>query len=272
MPVKKDETGRRWVEMEVLLHGTPEQIWQAVATGPGYATWFATTEIEEKAGGKLRFILGPEMASTGEVTVWEPPTRFGYVEREWNGDAPAIATEITIESRAGGTCVMRMVHSMFTGGDDWDDQMESFETGWPGFFAVLRLYLQHFAGKPGAPAQAVSFTEGRDVDMWSRLLNGLGLAGANVGDNVTLPAHPEALKGVVEHVFQDARQRYMILRIEAPLPAIALLGIYGRDAFQNVSATLFHYGDDAAARAQRSQTAWQSWLSTTFPGEARLVC
>lgn len=46
MPVKKDGTGKRWVEMELLVPGTPEQVWQAMATGPGNAAWFVKGEID----------------------------------------------------------------------------------------------------------------------------------------------------------------------------------------------------------------------------------
>ena len=35
MPVRKDDSGRRWVEMEFLVPGTPAQVWHAIATGPG---------------------------------------------------------------------------------------------------------------------------------------------------------------------------------------------------------------------------------------------
>ena len=35
MTVKKDALGRHWVEMEWLAPGTPEQVWNALATGPG---------------------------------------------------------------------------------------------------------------------------------------------------------------------------------------------------------------------------------------------
>ncbi|WP_287073272.1 hypothetical protein [Mesorhizobium sp.] len=35
MPIKKDETGKRWVEMEFITPCTPEQVWRAIATGPG---------------------------------------------------------------------------------------------------------------------------------------------------------------------------------------------------------------------------------------------
>lgn len=76
MPVKKDDTGKRWVEMELIAPGTPEQVWQAIATGPGYTVWFTPTTIEERIGGAIRFDMDPNGESKGEVTVWEPPLRF----------------------------------------------------------------------------------------------------------------------------------------------------------------------------------------------------
>lgn len=272
MPIKKDGSGKRWVEMETVLSGTPEQVWEAMATGAGYATWFTKTDIEEKVGGKLRFEFGPEMSSSGEVTIWEPPTRFGYVEREWNGDAPPVATEVVIKARAGGKCVVRMVHSLFASSDDWDDQMEGFENGWPGFFAVLRVYMQYHAGKAGASARAMSFTQAESLDVWARLLSGLGLAGANVGDRRQMPSPPQALSGLVEEVKQDVRQRHVLLRLDGPVSGTALIGTFGSGEGQNVAAMLFFYGDDAEAHAAASQDAWQSWISEAFPGEVKLVC
>ena len=35
MPVKKDASGRRWIAVEAEVPGTPEQVWNAIATGPG---------------------------------------------------------------------------------------------------------------------------------------------------------------------------------------------------------------------------------------------
>ena len=55
MPVKKDETGRRYVEAEVEVPGTPEEVWQAIATGPGVTSWFVPTRVEERVGGGASF-------------------------------------------------------------------------------------------------------------------------------------------------------------------------------------------------------------------------
>jgi len=51
MSVKKDESGRRSVQAEVEVPGTPEEVWQAIATGPGISSWFVPSEVEERAGG-----------------------------------------------------------------------------------------------------------------------------------------------------------------------------------------------------------------------------
>ncbi|CAH2400009.1 hypothetical protein [Mesorhizobium ventifaucium] len=51
MPIKKGETGKRWVEMEFITPGTPEQVWRAIATGPGNTAWFTKTTIDAPAPG-----------------------------------------------------------------------------------------------------------------------------------------------------------------------------------------------------------------------------
>jgi uncharacterized protein YndB with AHSA1/START domain len=80
MPIKKDGTGKRWVEMELLVPGTPEQVWQAMATGPGNAAWFTKGEIEPRIGGVFRLDFGQGAVSSGEMMMWEPPRQFSYVE------------------------------------------------------------------------------------------------------------------------------------------------------------------------------------------------
>jgi uncharacterized protein YndB with AHSA1/START domain len=264
MPLKKDDNAKRWVEMELLVPGTPEQVWQAMATGPGNTAWFTTTRIDERVGGTIYFDLGPNGSSTGEVTIWEPPLRFGYVEREWAEGAPPVATEITVTSRSGERCVVRMVHSLFASTDDWDDQLEGFENGWPAFFEVLRIYLSHFAGQPAASCSVMASTEASHPATWQRLTEALGLAAANVGDDGTVTQQPEELAGTVERVQQEDRQRYIILRLNSPAPGIALIGTYVAGDATNASMALYFYGDDAQAQAAASEPKWRDWLAETF--------
>ncbi len=33
------------------------------------------------------------------------------------------------------------VYRLFANRDDWDNQLEGTESGWPGFFRILRIYL-----------------------------------------------------------------------------------------------------------------------------------
>ena len=52
MSVQRDASGRRMVQAEVEVPGTPEEVWRAIATGPGISSWFVPTEIEERVGGR----------------------------------------------------------------------------------------------------------------------------------------------------------------------------------------------------------------------------
>src|SRR5690606_15672247 len=95
----------------------------------------------------------------------------------------------------------------------------------------------------------------------------------SVGERRTAPSSgPELWSGLVEHVYQDAQQRYVLLRLDAPSPGVALVGIsdaanLGGDGGVNVSVCRYFYGDDVTAQAAESETSWRTWLATTFGGQ-----
>ena len=45
-----NEPGPRRLELEMEVPGTPDQIWAAIATGPGIASWFMPMEIDGREG------------------------------------------------------------------------------------------------------------------------------------------------------------------------------------------------------------------------------
>jgi uncharacterized protein YndB with AHSA1/START domain len=153
MSVKKDPSGKRSVQVEVEVPGTPEQVWEAIATGPGISAWFTPTEVDGRLGGTITTNFGPGMDSSSTITAWEPPHRMA----DDGGLGPNPATEWTVEARSGGTCIVRVVHSLFASTDEWDNQLEGVESGWPSFFIILRLYLSKFRGQPSSAFRASGF-------------------------------------------------------------------------------------------------------------------
>ena len=59
------------------MPGTPEQVWAAIATGPGISAWLHHTEVEEReGGGRYAFHMGAGLNESGVVSGWDPPRRF----------------------------------------------------------------------------------------------------------------------------------------------------------------------------------------------------
>ena len=72
MSVKKEASGRRSVQVEVEVPGTPEEVWEAIATGRGVSSWFVPAEIvESKDGAPARVVchMGPGMVRQKRWTV-----------------------------------------------------------------------------------------------------------------------------------------------------------------------------------------------------------
>ena len=49
---ERDE-GRRSISLEVEVPGTPQEVWEAIATGPGISAWFVPSEVDEREGGDV---------------------------------------------------------------------------------------------------------------------------------------------------------------------------------------------------------------------------
>ena len=269
MSVKKEAGGRRSVQVEVEVPGTPEEVWQAIATGPGVSSWFVPTEFEERSGKPVAVSanFGPGMLSRSNVTAWDPPRRFAAQGEGWGG-SPPIATEWSVEARASGVCVVRVVHSLFASNDDWDNQLEGTESGWPGFFRTLRIYLTHFRGQHSAIMQFVAPVALTEGEAWDTLMKALSLDGVSAGQRWSAPSSAPALSGVVEYV---SRSPYdVLLRLDTPGPGVAALGAFNAPGGQSMIAmSVYNYGDDAAATVARETPRWQGWIEDHFPSPAK---
>src|SRR6266478_5636479 len=265
MSVKKEANGRRSVQIEIEVPGTPEEVWQAIATGPGISSWMVPAEFEEQ-GGKpvaVKMNFGPGMEIRAVLTAWDPPRMFAGESPGWTPEMPSIATQWSVEACAGGVCVVRVVHSLFASTDDWDNQLEGTESGWPGFFRILRIYLTHFRGQRSAMMQWMAPAAGTEAEAWETLTAALGLEGVSAGQRWTAPAGVPALSGVVEHVTQ--RPCNALLRLEKPGPGTAALGAVNFGGQSMVTLNFYLYGDQAAGTIVRETPLWQAWIQQRFP-------
>jgi uncharacterized protein YndB with AHSA1/START domain len=271
MSVKKDASGRRSVQAEVEVPGTPEEVWQAIATGAGISSWFVPSEVEEREGGTAVSHFGPgtSMDSVATITAWDPPHRFVAESQDLGPNAPSVATEWIVEARSGGTCVVRVVHSLFASTDDWDNQLEGWESGWPDFFRILRMYLTHFRGQRGSAMQLGSAAPEPKSEAWAAMTGSLGLAGATMGQRVSTSAGVPPLSGLVERVGQDPFPEELLLRLDEPTSGIAHLFAMEMGGQVYLSIRLYLYGDQASAAVARDEPSWQAWMNKSFPSDGK---
>jgi uncharacterized protein YndB with AHSA1/START domain len=246
------------LEFSVEVPGTPEQVWQAIATARGMNAWFLPTELEERQGGSLHLSMGPEMGSDGRVTRWDPPHRLEYQE-DWAalmGQDPdalsPLTSEFLVEAQSGGTCVVHVTSSGFGTGADWESEFwDDMGTSWKPFFDNLRLYLTHFPGQEATQLEVTASLPGTADALWSAMHEKLGLGDAGAAVDA------RGITGTVERI----AERQTLVRLTAPVPG--MLSIFAHDAGDDRSIAgvrAYLFSPDATAYVREQTPAWQAWL------------
>lgn len=234
------------IRNEITVEATPDEVWEAIATGPGVDSWLMGHWEIDSADKTVTFTMFGEVSS-GTITAWEPGHRFAWQE-DTNPDGTFTAREWLIEGLDSGGTVLRGVHSGLLG-DNWEAEYNGLSFGDHAFTAQLAVYLTHFAPliATGSLFMPGPITE----DPWAALAAAVGVS-ADAADGqparLSVPGI-EPVDGTVEFVVSP---RALGLRSD---DAMYLL-IHGYDGM--VAATA-HYFDD---RDRSTETeAWQHWLS-----------
>lgn len=251
-----DDEGRYRAVVEVEVPGTPEQIWETIATGPGIEAWFVRADVEPRLGGKIVTHHGSYGVSEGVITAWEPPRRVAYDEPDWQGPdtpVPTWNTEIVVEAVSGDTCVVRLTSGFLAGGDDWHDDVDGTFDGWTGALRNLRLYLTHFAGLPTTTLmvhhELPAGVEPPDA------IGALGWRAAKLGSEVTTTPPAPPARGVVE--FADDQS--LTVRTFEPVPGLLELATFRYGGATGIVVGAHLYGDGGAAVRDRHEEAWRNW-------------
>ncbi len=255
----------RTIDLSIEVPGTPEEVWRAIATGPGISSWYVPHEVEERAGGVARawFGPGPEMQVDGRVAAWEPPHRVVFDDGQ---DTGGLAFEWLVEARDGGLCTVRLVNTGFGDGGEWDDQYDALQEGWTLFLLNLRLHLEHFRGRQAAAALPTGMWSVDPQAAWDTFTGALGIpATLAVGDRLDLDGGDGAhLAGTVV----DVTERRLALLVDEPAPGTGFVVAEGDGPGCGLSVWAYLYGDHRDTLAADVGAAWQRWLTAQTPTPA----
>jgi uncharacterized protein YndB with AHSA1/START domain len=244
-------------DLTVEIPGTPEQVWDAIATAKGISAWMMPTDLEEREGGAVAFHMG-DTSSEGTITGWDPPRRLEYEEPEWAALAeqdPAtvtpLVTEFLVEAKSGGTCVVRVVSSAFGSGADWEQEFfDQMAEGWAPMFEHLRLYLTHFPGQRATSLEVGAETPGPAEAAVAAIRRELGAE--EVGQSVDA----RGATGTVEVI----GPRHVLLRLTNPVAGLLAFYAFSTGDKSHLGIGGYLFSDGAANYVEREQPQWQAWL------------
>lgn len=246
------------VREEILLDASPEQVWDAIATGPGVDSWFmGRTEIEEgHVGGRTTLVMGGSHQGA-TITDWDPLRRFAY-RRDANDDGSFMALDFLIEARAQGSTLLRLVHNGMLG-DDWEAQYDALSRGDGAYLRKLQTYLARF---PGRTAVHTIFVVGEHQMAEKDLVWNAFRAAAGVPAEVTAGSRARiAIDGVppVDGVVTFLNPPNWLSVCTDDAHYFFIQGYRHRLVVQ-------YHGFDPRVDTERLDKAWQQWFDRTFTG------
>jgi uncharacterized protein YndB with AHSA1/START domain len=175
------DKGRRSFSTAIDIKASPEDVWTALTEASELVRWFPLqARVTPGSGGKMFWGWDSSWAWESEIDIWEPGRRLRLVEnrpafdasgKPLQGPSRLLAMEFTIEPREYGATI-RIVHSGFGDGANWDDELDSVSAGWLFELRGLRHYLERHKGRDRHHASVQRVTPRAMTDVWSRLLGG----------------------------------------------------------------------------------------------------
>jgi uncharacterized protein YndB with AHSA1/START domain len=254
------------IELEANLPASPEEVWDAIATGPGIDSWFmGRNEVEPRVGGAAAMDTGGHRAEA-VVTAYEPGKRFA-IRGATAEDGRFMAFGYLIEGRDRGSTVLRVVHSGMLG-DDWRDEYDALRRGWPFHLHTLREYLTHFPGRAGVPIFAMAQSGGTAAQAVRAALAGALSLPAPVTVGARAHGEPAGLPPLDGEVTWADDERFAIRSAD---------GLYSFHAGGGLVLMFHHLFPPDTARDTAKDTAgdtdgtaagaaWQHWLTALLAG------
>jgi uncharacterized protein YndB with AHSA1/START domain len=244
----------RDIELSVELDASPDDVFRAVTEGTELAKWLApgarVTPPEGEKKGTLWISWGEGMSVEHEIEIFDPPKRMRHPSGKNSETKVPLYAEWSIEAREGGKATLRLVHSGFSAGADWDNEYEAHARGWRLMLENLRQYFARHAHEPAVHLTFMSNVESPRGSIWKTLLGKLGfVAVPKVGDpfRFTTPKG-DVLTGVVDHVTETNALGLVVREYDDALLRFTLEG-------KADAPSTFVYGYVIAYSAERERSS-----------------
>jgi uncharacterized protein YndB with AHSA1/START domain len=196
------DAGTRSIEMEITIDAPVEAVWEALSTGEGLEQWFPpTARVKPGEGGSVFLSWGAGVEGEGRIVVWEPNRRIAWRE-PFDADTPVrFLIDFELEAQRGGSTKLRLVHSGFGEGADWDEQYEATKAGWTYFLFNLAWYVVRHRGKLRRLISSRRSTTRPVAEVWKSLLARTGIDASKSGPGTSYTMRLDGVQnGQVEYV------------------------------------------------------------------------
>ena len=135
----------RTFEMDLDLAQSPETVWRALTDAEELTRWFPLeARVNPVKGGSWWLSWNDRWKFDWKIELWEPGKHLRLTEdRE---ESVQLVIDFQLAEQADGTR-LRVVHSGFGQGADWDNEYEDISRGWYYELRSLRHYLTRHPGK-----------------------------------------------------------------------------------------------------------------------------
>lgn len=236
------------ITKDVELDATPDEVWAALATPEGLASWlFGPFEIVPGDGGSFRLTIG-DFTETSTITGWDPPRRL-TLRGQTGEDGAFQAFTYDVEAIDGGKTRLRFVQSGMLS-DSWGDEYSEMTSyGWDAYFHTLNQYLTHFKGRHAHYIMVAGPSGASPETVWNAITTGLGLpTDLAPGDHVHLtPTGFPPSDGVLDLVVPGH-----------------ILGIRTSDALHRYfipQVTVAHHDFTPNLDVEGATESWRNWLN-----------
>ena len=171
----------RSIEKTVRINAPVNVVWRALTEAEELKRWFPIdARVKPGPEGAIWLSWGDAMEAESPITAWEPNRRLQTTQTR---GPVKLALDFHLETK-GGRTVVRLVHSGFGDGPEWDDEFHMTDGGWTYFMAHLRLYLERHRG---TARDVIVFREALPVSRNEALRRLIGPSGLSI-DNALATA------------------------------------------------------------------------------------